>query len=319
MLHIILLGSALFLTIPSLWSQNSLYALSSNNDIYRIDPLSCTSELVISGSQLSTTASFTDIAVEQNELYAISTSLLYKINLLSGQVDWINVGNGIDALANGLTGVQNGFLYVAGQNLSRINVNNWTLENIGTLGYSTQGDIEIVNGDFFIAAKNSLANPILIKVTEFPFTVTEIDSMPTNTFGMSIHGSLPSNEVYISQDSSLLKINVITASTNIICPNIFDNYVVYGLTNASSNLSTDQLFEDQLNIYQDSESEILYIKSSMNFPGTYYLRNNLGQIIAQSKISTPTMTIETSELSKGVYFITVYLGNSVKTQKILLY
>lgn len=307
----------LLLTIPTIWGQNSLYALSSSNDIYRIDPLSCTSDLVISGSQFNITESFTDIAVEQNELYAISSSLLYKINLLSGQVDWINLGNGIDVLANGLTSGQNGFLYVSGHDLSRINVNNWGLEDIGTLGYSTQGDIEIINGEFYITARDSEGNPKLIKVTESPFSVTEIDSIPNNCYGASSHNSLPNNEIYLSKDSALLIIDINTGSTIISCPNIFDNYIVYGLTKGSNNLSIGKVNEEELTITYNSENNTILITSSFETQSKYCLRNSLGQVVDQSIFFGSTKTIDANNYPGGLYFITVEIGENVKTQKLI--
>lgn len=297
--------------------QNSLYALSSNNDIYRIEPVSCSAELVISGSQLNTTANFTDITYELGELYAISASLLYKINLISGQVDYISLGNGIDPIANGLTSNQSGYLYAAGDNLSRIDVVSHELITIGELGYFTQGDIEIVNGDFYIAAASGSTSK-LIKVTESPFIVTEVGSMPNNVFGVSSYNSLPNNEIYISKDSSLLTIEINTGSTLISCPNIFSDFPVYGLTHGPNNLSAGDIKDEEIRIFQISGFIKILIESPTTYRATYCIRNSLGQVVEQSVIIEPNTNIDTYKYSNGIYFITVNIGEYVITEKIIL-
>lgn len=280
--------------------------------------MNCSSELVVSGSQLNTMVNFTDIAYEQGELYAISSSLLYKINVITGQVDYISLGNGIDGIGNGLTSNQSGFLYVAGLDFSRIDITNNQLLTIGDLGYSTQGDIEIVNGEFYITARDSIANPKLIKVTESPFAVTEIDSIPNNCYGASSHNFLPNNEIYLSKDSTLLVIDINTGSTTISCPNIFDNYTVYGLTKGPNNLNTGNITENEINIIYNTGTNEILIKSSIKARSTFCFRNSIGQIIEQKDIIDPITTIDTHKYSKGLYYIVVNIGEYVKTQKIIL-
>jgi hypothetical protein len=294
------------------YGQNSLYALLSNNDILRIDPLNCSSEMVISGSKIYTDIIFDDIACEQGELYAIGFGLLYKINPISGQVDFINLGNGFDGV--GLTSNQNGSLYVAGSYLSRIDIINNQFLKIGNLGYSTLGDLEIVNGKYYISARDSLGNSKLIKVTESPFTVSEICSIPSYCYGISSHNSLSNNEIYLSTDSSLTIVDVNTGTKTVTCPNIFKNLNVYGLTKGPNNLKVENLEEEPIIIYNSNNILITCPLTSM---ATYCLRNCWGQIVEQSNINDLTTEIETSNYSKGLYFVTVNIRGFSKTQKVI--
>jgi hypothetical protein len=297
------------------YGQNSLYALLSNNDILRIDPLNCNTELVISGNKINTDVKFQDIACEQGELYAIGSSLLYKINPISGQVDFINLGNGFDC--NGLTSNQSGFLYAAGAYLSRIDITNNQLLKIGDLGYSSLGDLEIVDGKFYISAQDSFGNPKLIKVTESPFTVSEICSIPSYCYGISSHNSLSNNEIYLSTDSSLIIVDVSIGTKTVSCPNIFKNLDVYGLTKGPNNLKVENLKDVEPIITYNSSSNTILISCPLTSMATYCLRNCWGQIVEQSNINDLTTEIETSNYSKGLYFVTVNNREFSKTQKVI--
>lgn len=51
--------------------------------------------------------------------------------------------------------------------------------------------------------------------------------------------------------------------------------------------------------------------------GTMYLQNSLGQVIRELQINTNSLTIETSTLPTGLYYITLMSNNQIHTRRIL--
>jgi|GEM_PF-4915023 len=298
------------------YSQSTIYALTSHNDIIRIDPSNCSYQIVIPGSQFSSPyfIDFTDIAYEQGELYLCTTSLLYKINPVSGQVDFINLGNGISGIVNGLTGDQNGNLYSSGQDLKRINVSNVLLEELGTLHHWTQGDIEFINGKLYVAAQDADGNGALLEIQASPFIVSSVGPLPDRIYGMTKHHSLSNEQLFASKDSSLLILDVTTGETVIHCSNIFDDITIYGMTLAPNNLHVSDISEsDVFTVFQDFDKQQLFIESPAN--NQYCLYNSLGQEITCSFLSNPTTIIDMSPYSSGVFYVRIQQPNGPVYQK----
>ena len=73
-------------------------------------------------------------------------------------------------------------------------------------------------------------------------------------------------------------------------------------------------------IYPNPTKETLIINIPSNFglPSSYSISNNLGQIIQKKQIETSNdLTLTTSSLSNGIYFISIFKDNERKTMKFI--
>jgi hypothetical protein len=67
-----------------------------------------------------------------------------------------------------------------------------------------------------------------------------------------------------------------------------------------------------------AKETINIISSNCVLPNSYTIFNNVGQIIMQNGIVTDAdLTINTSSLSNGIYFISINKGNEKKTFKFI--
>lgn len=75
---------------------------------------------------------------------------------------------------------------------------------------------------------------------------------------------------------------------------------------------------ETVSIYPNPTSDVLNIAigNTVNLPEAYSVYNNLGQVMAQKTISSASdLSINTSNLSSGIYFIRIEKENAVKTLK----
>ncbi|RZK12445.1 MAG: T9SS type A sorting domain-containing protein [Flavobacterium sp.] len=73
-----------------------------------------------------------------------------------------------------------------------------------------------------------------------------------------------------------------------------------------------------VSIYPNPANDVLNISlgDAGDLPSAYSIYNNLGQIIAQKKVaSNADLSINTSDLSSGIYFIRIEKETAVKTLK----
>lgn len=302
-----------------LFCQESIYALTDDNSIIRVNPSNCSYETVIVGNQLNTNVSFTDIAFAQGDLYACGSSLLYKINVVSGEVDWINLGNGLDPILNGLTADNNGNLYWSGLGLKRYNLFSGNIDDFGSLNFYTQGDLEYLNDELYITANDSTSTGKLLKVHFNPFSVSVVGSIPQSIFGLARHPMLSSNELFFSKDSTLQKINTITAETTIMCPEIFNGIRIYGMTLGSSYLNTiNNDISNLVKVFNQEEKVTIVVDTSLLYGSKFSLSNSLGQLISSSRIFNETTIVDLKDYS-GLLFVALQLPNgSIYTRRIVL-
>ena len=97
-------------------------------------------------------------------------------------------------------------------------------------------------------------------------------------------------------------------------------------TSESKSFTTNSLgnkeFEtsNDIYLYPNPTKGILSISIPSNFglPNSYTIANTLGQIILQKEVSAASdLTINTSTLSNGIYFITVTKENEKKTMQFI--
>jgi hypothetical protein len=94
------------------------------------------------------------------------------------------------------------------------------------------------------------------------------------------------------------------------------------ITPFTTNSLTRSAFETskEIYLYPNPTKDILYIRIPSNFglPNSYTIYNNLGQIINIREVTLqPDLTINTSALSNGAYFITVAKDDAKKTMQFI--
>lgn len=281
----------------------SLYGITSENDLVRIFPSGCTTEVVLNGTDMNQGPSYIwDIAYEQGMLYGTYSSGICTINPIDGQVAWVNMGTAFDA--NGLTGDQNGILYLAGSDVARFNTSSEVFELLGSLSpYHTSGDVEYMNGSLYITAHDSLGSGFLLKAEINPFSYTVIGSIPNNCYGLTHSMDLDSEHLYVSSFNTLYLLDINNASTSEVCSSISDISGIYGLTFTRDHLSIEDFHFGEIQISQDMISETLSITSLDKKVSEFSIYNELGQKIAGNKLTDELTIISTSDYSAGVYLI----------------
>ncbi|WP_300666810.1 hypothetical protein, partial [Fluviicola sp.] len=128
-----------------------------------------------------------------------------------------------------------------------------------------------------------------------------------------------SNELFFSKDSTLQKINTITAETTIICPEIFYGMGIYGMTLGSSYLNTiNSDISDLVKVFNQEKRVIITVDASILCGSNFILKNSLGQIVSSSRILSETTIIDLQDFS-GVLFATIqFPDGSLYTRKIIL-
>ena len=77
---------------------------------------------------------------------------------------------------------------------------------------------------------------------------------------------------------------------------------------------------EMVSIYPNPANDVLTISlgDTNDLPTAYKIYNNLGQVIAQKKVTSNTdLSINTSDLSSEIYFIRIEKGTAVKTLKFI--
>ena len=73
------------------------------------------------------------------------------------------------------------------------------------------------------------------------------------------------------------------------------------------------LLDREITLYPNPTTNVLNIKlgASNNLPDTYTIYNMLGQVVLKKSVVTPNdLTVNTSSLSKGMYFIKIATDNA---------
>ncbi|WP_294680264.1 T9SS type A sorting domain-containing protein [uncultured Fluviicola sp.] len=307
------------LSIGSLISfgQTSVFAITNDGSIIRINPGNCSYEIMVPGSQIN--QSFTDIAYDNGELY-VCNNKIFRIDLFSGSAVSTNIGSINDSPLNGLTSDLNGNFYASGGKLSKVILSTGSIGNLGFLdNYYTAGDLEIHNEAFYIAAIDSVGSTKLIRVQTNPFMISEIGLLPDAVYGMTKHSSLNADEVFISSFSNLLVLNLNTTVTSVICPQIWPGMSIYGLTSGPEYLNIQlQANSSEINIVQQEKQVTIHIENTQLDQFIYEIQNTLGQIIVSSGISSQNTSINLSNFVKGIYFLTIIKSNQPILQKKLI-
>jgi len=312
---ILFLFVALFINEVNLYSQSTVFALTSYNDIIRINPSNCTYDTVRVGNTLNEPF-FTDIAYEFGELYLINSDYLYKVDLVNHDIYRIDLGHPLDPSANGLTSDHNGNLYVSGLNLKKFNIFNGILQDLGTLNFSTQGDLDFYNDRIYIAAQDSLGEGQLLEVELNPLTISVVSPIPTGVFGMTQYDSLNENEVLISKGTQLSVLNVSTGTISPLCPDIFNNFGIYGMASGTGYLTTPTVQKvEPVNIFEHDQNVNIQLESDIVGQTHYYLYNALGQLVLSSLITNDLTVIDLNEFSSGILFLTVVIPNGSSYQR----
>jgi hypothetical protein len=84
-----------------------------------------------------------------------------------------------------------------------------------------------------------------------------------------------------------------------------------------STTSIEEQLESQFNIYPNPFNEVLTIQNNDNSTITYQLSDVYGQLLASETTQTSNFQLQTSNFSKGVYFLTITKGNKRFTKKLI--
>ncbi|RSK39696.1 M43 family zinc metalloprotease [Mangrovimonas spongiae] len=103
------------------------------------------------------------------------------------------------------------------------------------------------------------------------------------------------------------------------CANDHDAEVEDYTINVLSSLSVEDFTLDNVSIYPNPTSNVLNIKTTnSNLPDNYAIYNMLGQVISKKVISSENdLTINTSNLSNGMYFIKISKGANEATLRFM--
>ena len=111
--------------LSGLVQAQAIYGITDDKNVVKISEEGCSSEVIINAEELNPDlgALITDIAYEQGVLYGSFSSSITTINPENGSLEVI-IG-GLDL--KGLTGDQNGHLYLAGSQLSKYTISTGTV------------------------------------------------------------------------------------------------------------------------------------------------------------------------------------------------
>ncbi|PWI30035.1 hypothetical protein DI383_09795 [Flavobacteriaceae bacterium LYZ1037] len=131
---------------------------------------------------------------------------------------------------------------------------------------------------------------------------TGLSNQPTSNSPLAI--TVPSDAV-LGNTTMRVTTKYFSAATS--CENNHDAEVEDYSVNVLGSLSVDEFGLNSIGIYPNPTSNVLTIKATNNnVPDAYAVYNMLGQVVLSNKISTQAdLTINTSSLSNGMYFIKV--------------
>ncbi len=210
--------------LNSSFAQNQIY--TSGGELLDVNATNCTTQ------NLGLDNFFTDIAILPNgELYGINDSL-YLIDVFGQKVTPINqiTLNGLPISGTGLVGLNNSYLIGDYKDsLVKINKNNATAVNLGSIGYYCNGDFAYYQGVLYMLdVNNHLIKIELNKYTDTIVSVVDIGEL--NLSGASAY-SIYTSPLECSEKLSLTVIaegniyivDVLNANTKYICtiPNHF--------------------------------------------------------------------------------------------------
>jgi hypothetical protein len=84
-----------------------------------------------------------------------------------------------------------------------------------------------------------------------------------------------------------------------------------------STTSIEEQLESHFNIYPNPFNEVLTIQNNDNSPVTYQLSDVYGEIISLATTQTSNFKLQTSNFSKGIYFLTITKNNKRFTKKLI--
>jgi gliding motility-associated-like protein len=304
--------------LSGLAQAQAIYGITDDKNVVKISVDGCFSEVVLSGGDLNPDpgAMITDIAYEQGVLYGSFSSSISTINPENGSLE-LMIG-GLDS--NGLTGDQNGHLYLAGSNVSKYTISTGTLELIGSLyPYHTTGDVEYVNGILYITAANGNGENYLLKVETNPFSVSVFTSIPADCYGL-VKSIQNSQELYVTDSGVLYSINLNNGFVIPICNAIFG---IYGLTSGPENLVPAESIVEFPNIFSPNgdKKNDLFAYDTGTKEGSMTIVNRWGNTVFYSDLpfSWNGKTSDGTECKEGVYYYIFESGSESKTGMVHLF
>lgn len=297
----------------------AIYGITDDKNIVKISTDACSSEVILNAEDLNpdTGALISDIAWEQGVLYCSLGSSICSINPEDGSVKFFST---IILDINGLTGDENGHLYIAGPQLSKYTISTNTLEVIGSLyPYYTSGDVEYVNGILYITAHDTGGGSYLLKVQTNPFSFSVFTSIPADCYGLVKSPQNP-QELYVTDLGNLYSINLSNGFVLPVCESIFG---IYGLTSGPEDLTPPKDIAEFPNIFSpngDKQND-LFTYATGNEKGEITILNRWGNTVFHSELpfSWDGKTSDGTECTEGVYYYNFNSESGSKTGMIHLF
>lgn len=296
----------------------AIYGITDDKNLVKISTEGCAMEVILSPENMNPTpdALISDIAYEQGRLYIAHASGICTINPENGAIECI--ASITSDVINGLTGDQNGHLYLAGSQLSKYTISTGTVEVIGSLyPYYTSGDIEYVNGTLYITVHGNGGN-YLLRVQTNPFSFSILTSIPDSSYGLVKSPQNP-EELYVTDLSVMYSINLSNGFVLPVCEAIFG---IYGLTSAPENLVSSENIAEFPNIFSPNgdQKNDLFTYNTGTKKGSITITNRWGNIVFYSDLpfSWDGKTSDGTECTEGVYYYILDSESESKTGMIHL-
>ncbi|HMG15368.1 MAG TPA: T9SS type A sorting domain-containing protein [Saprospiraceae bacterium] len=312
------------------YSQQTIFASTSDGELYTIDVANCSSNLVgLTG------LGFEDIANTSDEgLWGILAGELYLIDPITAST--ILIGN-TGMVSPSLVGLNDSTLLAEfDMKLYGIRTKDASIYEIGNIGFAACGDMTWYDNNLFMTSCNQLIKIVLNSTNtaiQSVNTVNDINNPLPSCQGLATVSVVNSdNELIGFSNQDVYKICQVDGSYKLVCPNIVTNKV-YGCASirlenqisepsickstSTNDLSNPVKFEIVPNPFTFETSII----TSENLNGaTLIVYNSVGQIVKQlNDIFGHSFILKRNDLENGMYFIKLIQEHTIfLTRKLVI-
>lgn len=299
----------LFYSIYS-YGQFDYYSCDQEGKIFQSDVLTCCR------IEMGVYPVFTDIAFTPNgNLFGIDT-VIKKIDLNTQSISQVIIPldiYGSLVVGAGLVAIDNDYLITNKlDSLCMININTGLATNLGYTGYLCAGDLVFLDGYLYMST--SFNNLLKIKLNEINYMIEDVQNIGITDTQEAIYGLFTATDntdnsqmkLFGFTGSSLIKIDVTNASTEIVCQ--ISDYTVFG--SSCHNPYLENSFYANVNVItpnSDGINDFYSIDENSNVE-SFTIINRWGQVVINSE-TIPFYWYGTDQngenLSEGVYFYTM--------------
>lgn len=183
-------------------SGTTIYVGTSDANLYTVDTNTLTASLIGPTSVILTDVAFDD----SGNLWGVDFGSFYSINKNTGATSLIgSTGTNHNSLVFG-----NGTMYAAGNNLNTINIGTGAATSIGSIGYSSSGDLAFDAGGTLFLSAFSVGSDLLVSLNTSTGAGTAIGSLGfSNVYGLSFDNPIMYG---LTESGLLLNVNTSTGA-----------------------------------------------------------------------------------------------------------